>query len=64
VQLSETSVGILAKTMYRQLQDYGCTRAQVIHIASELLSLLSEDVQRERAAAEAATREARKGSEP
>lgn len=42
--VNERSAKILAKSFYRQLRDNGYTHNQVVSMASELISLVTQDI--------------------
>lgn len=56
--VSERSAKILAKSFYRQLRENGYSHNQVVSMASELISLVTEEI-RERPAGASETRTAR-----
>ena len=46
---SRRAVGILARSLFRQMRDQGYTPEQIIALSSELIELVSADLRQERA---------------
>ena len=46
---SRRAVGILARSLFRQMRDQGYTPEQIIALSSELIELVSADLRSERA---------------
>jgi hypothetical protein len=49
-QTDQKAVTILARSLFRQMQDQGYSPDQIIGLSSELLELVSDDLQRVAAA--------------
>jgi hypothetical protein len=46
---SRRAVGILARSLFRQMRDQGYSPEQIIALSSELIELVSADLRQERA---------------